>query len=104
MRNEDVSRLAVILEKAAEYIEGLEAQLEQLQAKINSSPENEKQAEIHKKLASIGFSPDEIKALDNVPDSVLDKVANVSSEPWELGRGVGMAREKTDPLLEFLLS
>ena len=105
MDNNKLTEFALILEKTADYIESIETQLSELQAKINASPvETEKQAEINKKLESIGFTKEEIGALSNVPEPVLTKVANMSTEPWELGKGVGMPREKTDPFLEFLLS
>lgn len=104
MDNEKLTTLVLVLEKTAAYVESLEALVDELQAKINTSPETEKQAEIHKKLGSIGFTEEEIEALSNVPEDLLNKVASVSSEPWELGKGVGFAREKTDPLLEWILS
>lgn len=105
MEKQKLIDLAEILEKTAAYVESLETKVAELEAKIITSPVgNEKQAEMNKKLESIGFTPEEIGALSVVPESILDKVANISNEPWELGKGVGMQREKTDPLLEFLLS
>jgi microsomal dipeptidase-like Zn-dependent dipeptidase len=102
-----VSR-AVILEKIAQYIEAVEEENVKLQAKISTQP-SEKQAEDKlpphlDKLAKMGYSKEEIEALKDVPDKVLEKVANAAAEPWEMGRGVGPAVKQMDPLLEFILS
>jgi uncharacterized protein YggU (UPF0235/DUF167 family) len=99
---------AVILEKAAQYIDALEEENTKLQVKINESPV-EKQAEtelpVHlRQLKNLGFSDEEIHALDGVPQTVIEKVAAAASEPYELGRGVGPAVDKMDPFLEFILS
>lgn len=109
MDKEQVLFLAEILDKTAEYIESLESQVAELEAKIvdtSPAPEVEKQAEINEKLANIGFTKEEIQAMDSLPQELMDKVANVvnDSKPWGLGQGVGVQRDKTDPLLEFLLS
>jgi predicted RNase H-like nuclease (RuvC/YqgF family) len=110
------------LRKAAEYIGELESKLEQLsdknstldkqasefQAKIKvverrSDPENPLN-----KLAGIGFSDEEIDALKNLPDEVLHKVAEASTndreDGWSLGKAAGAKNQGNDPLLDFLLS
>lgn len=111
LRKEDLVKSitrANVLEKTAKYIEALEEENVKLQAKISTeSPEQTKQAEIpesHKKLAALGFSPEEIEAMKDVPEKVLEKVADVTSQPWELGRGVGPAVKEMDPLLSFILN
>lgn len=99
---------ANILEKTAQYIEVLEEENIKLQVKISTaSPVVEKQAEIPehlKKLAQLGFTPEELEAMKDVPEKVLEKVADTAGQPWELGKGVGPAVEKTDPLLDWILS
>lgn len=103
--NEDILRLKDVLEKAASYISELEEKNSELNAKIETSPEEIiKQAETHKKLTSI-LNEEEINALKDVPNDLIEKLANAASsvEPWEMGKAVGIPREKTDPFLEFLL-
>lgn len=98
---------AVVLEKVAAYITAIEEENLKLQAKI-STQADEKQAEEMpehlKKLAQLGFSDDELEALKDVPGKVLEKVAGAAGEPWEMGKGVGPAVQKTDPLLDWILS
>ncbi len=100
VENLEDSLMAQILEKAASYINELEDKVSELQAKINERDEG---SDIHIKLASAGFTEDEIQVLQSSP-SLMDKVASATQEPWSLGQGAGVKREKTDPLLEFILS
>jgi hypothetical protein len=96
----------VAFEKAAEYIEELEAKLSAVEKVAE-----EAQVEVQKldeknplnKLASIGFTEAEIAMIAQLPENLIEKVAVANSTPWEMGGAVGMAREKTDPLLEFLI-
>jgi transcriptional regulator with XRE-family HTH domain len=106
-----------LLHKTAEYVDALEAQIEGLKAEI------EKQATEHQvaldralevpvempeqitKLASAAqFTQEDLEQLQRVSPEVLQKVASAMDEPWGMGNGVGFARPKTDPLLEFMLS
>lgn len=101
LSNEDIISLQEVFEKVASYVEELEQKLD---VKIEKSPEEIlKQAETKNKLASI-FTEEELSALENVPDTLIEKLASQASEPWELGKAAGIPREKTDPLLEFILS
>lgn len=98
------SFIAQLLEKTAGYVDGLESKVAELQAKIDERTEvSPETADLHIKLASAGFSEEEIRLMDQAP-SLLNKVASVAQEPWELGQGSGMQREKTDPLLEWIIS
>jgi hypothetical protein len=95
-----------VFEKAAEYIIELEEKLAKLE-KFASEMQEEKAIEEStplNKLASIGFSKEELTYINSLPENLVEKVASMGSKPWEMGSGVGMAREKTDPLLEFILS
>lgn len=95
-----------IFEKAAEYITDLEDQISKLE-KFAKEVEKEKAIEEStplNKLASIGFTKEELAYMSSLPENLVEKVAGISSQPWEMGGGVGMSRPKTDPLLEFLLN
>lgn len=98
---------AVVLEKIAAYVSALEDENIKLQAKVQTSS-TEKQAEEKpehiKKLAQLGFTDEELETLKDVPSQVLEKVAGAAGEPWEMGKGVGPAHTKTDPLLDWILS
>jgi hypothetical protein len=93
-------------EKAAEHILELEEKLAKLE-KFAGEVEKEKAIEDStplNKLASIGFSKEELTYINSLPENLVEKVASMGSKPWEMGSGVGIPREKTDPLLEFILS
>lgn len=94
-------------EKSAEYIEELEAKVEELEKAASLIPVIEKEkadkAGPMSKLASAGFSEEEINMISQLPENLMTKVANVGSQPWEMGGATGIPREKTDPMLEFLL-
>lgn len=95
-----------IFEKTAEYVKNLEDQILELE-KFAKEVEKEKEIEEStplNKLASLGFSKEELTYMNSLPENLVEKVASIGSKPWEMGGGVGMAREKTDPLLEFILS
>ena len=98
---------AFVLEKVAEYIDQLESDNAKLQVKISEMPvekQAEEQPEAMKKLASIGFTAEEMESLKDIPESVLDKVAAVGSQPWELGHGAGPRVDNVDPLLSWILT
>ena len=92
-----------LLEKTAAYVMELESKVEALEksAKVNDIVEINK--EPLEKLSNLGFTPEELESLREVDSSLLEKMASVSSTPWTMGKAAGVAREKTDPLLEFLL-
>lgn len=111
----EVDRLASILEKAAAYIEKQASYIEELEksagqvqvvervVEVQAAVEPELPETITKMASSGAFTFEDLEALKAMPPETLTKVASAFDEPWELGRGAGMARPKTDPLLEFLL-
>ena len=97
---------SLMLEKTAEYVKTLEDELGELK-KFAKEIKTEKQIEEStpmSKLASIGFTKEELAYINSLPENLVTKVASIGSQPWEMGGGVGIPREKTDPLLEFILS
>lgn len=95
-----------ILEKTSEYISELETKVENLEKIANDLGHK---VEIQEstplsKLAAAGFTQEEIEHMSSLPENLIEKVASNNNSPWEMGAGVGLAREKTDPLLEFMLS
>ena len=90
---------AALLEKAAAYINDLEVELSGLRKEASIS-----ESEPLNRLASMGFSPEEIAHMSSLPENLITKVASAQDKPWEMGGGSGFAREKTDPFLEFLLT
>lgn len=99
---------AVAFEKAAEYISELETKVAELEKVAGDAiVEVQKMDESNpmNKLASFGmFSEEELAMMSHLPNDTLEKVASVNSRPYEMGGAVGIPREKTDPLLEFLLA
>jgi hypothetical protein len=96
---------SLIFEKAAQHISHLETELGELK-KVAEEVEKDKKIEESQpmnKLASLGFSKEELAYMASLPENLVTKVASIGTKPWEMGGGVGMAREKTDPLLEFIL-
>ena len=88
---------SLAFDKAAEYIAELEERpiKEVIEKKAESTPLN--------KLAALGFSEEEIEMMSQLPENLITKVASTTAEPWAMGTGVGMAREKTDPLIDWIL-
>lgn len=94
-------------EKSAEYIAELEAKvggLEKVAQETNLTVAKLDDNNPMSKLAALGFDEEQIRIMSELPDNVLTKIANVNSQPYEMGGGVGIPREKTDPLLEWLVS
>lgn len=100
-----------LLTKAASYIEDLEAEVVSLKESL------EKQAEVHaasvepvlpesmNKIAQSGMlTQEDLRELSAINPELLDKVASAMEQPWEMGKAAGVARPKTDALLEFCLS
>lgn len=92
-------------EKVAEYVEQLEVKVSELEKSAGVLEAEVKAAtsEPLNKLASIGFTKEEIEQISMLPENLQEKVASVNSQPWEMGAGAGIPREKTDPMLEFLI-
>jgi hypothetical protein len=100
-----------LLQKAAQYIEAVEAELEDKKEAIEKIAQEKaieavKLPETIEKVASSGaFTNEDLAALKAMNPELLEKIAsNINDEPWEMGRGTGFARPKTDPLLEFILN
>jgi hypothetical protein len=102
-----------LLEKAAQYIDSLESELEAKKEELEKAASEIVQSKMDEiklpdaieKLASSGsFTNEDLAALKSMDQEVLIKVASAMDEPWEMGRGSGYARPKTDPLLEFILA
>lgn len=92
-----------LFSKSAEYIRDLESKVGELEKEASEVSVPEKDTSPLSKLASIGFSEEEIAMMDTLPKNLITKVANLNAQPWEMGGGVGIPRERTDPLLEFIL-
>lgn len=108
MNAKELFNLADALEKVAEYIEELETENSSLEKSAEELQEELKEvkpykSEVHEKLASIGFTDDEIENMESIPDTVLSKIASVAEQPWGFGEAAGPKREKTDPFLDFLV-
>lgn len=94
-----------VFEKTASYVLDLENQVSSLE-KIAGKLETEAKIEHSdplSKLASVGFTQEELEHMSHLPENLIEKVASQGSQPWEMGAGVGFQREKTDALLEFIL-
>jgi hypothetical protein len=95
-----------IFEKTAEYVKELEEKVSELE-KFSEATKEEKAIEEStplSKLASIGFTKEELLYMNSLPENLITKVASIGSKPWEMGSVSGVSREVTDPLLEFLLA
>lgn len=101
-------RKSDILEKIAKYVEAIEEDNVKLAAKLETIVPQQKPAEVSehmKKLASLGFTEDEIKAMEGISPEMLEKVAKSAehADEFGLGRGVGPRVAVMDPFLEFLI-
>lgn len=105
-----------LLQKAAEYVDALEAQIEGLKFEIEKQASTfeaqldriEHPVQMPEQLSKIAsaakFTQEDLDQLNQVSPETLQKMASAMDEPWGMGNGVGYARPKTDPLLEFMLS
>ena len=92
-------------EKAAEYVETLELKIEELEKvaeEVYKQRPGKDSEPIHK-LAGFGFTTEELDMMSQLPENLLTKVASNTAQPYSMGQGDGISREKTDPLLEFIL-
>lgn len=101
-----------LLQKAAEYVEAMEAKLEVLQDQLEKAaaeievlktPAVQVPEQITKIASSGAFTSEDLENLKKMGSDTLTKVAAAIEEPWSMGAGVGFARTKTDPLLDFLV-
>lgn len=106
----EVDPTADLLEKAAKYIDSLEAEIEANKETLEKIAENNAFEEVVLpasivKAASAGaFTNEDLDILKKMDSELLTKVASAAEPAWEMGRGSGMERPKTDAMLEFLLS
>lgn len=104
----DIRNRADVFEKVASHVLGLEARISELEKEAKEAGEAEvrKNDPVFEKLASLGFSAEEIEAMsESLPDSLIEKVASTTAPdnaPWGLGAGTGRAIEEMDPMVRFL--
>ncbi|MGN6514653.1 MAG: hypothetical protein ACTHLR_02295 [Rhizomicrobium sp.] len=110
---------ADILEKAAAYIETLEARVtvvetdnaqlvDDLEKAASASTQIEAQPQLPErlnKMAAIGaFTNEDLAELKKINPEILTKVASAYEEPWGLGGPAGAARpDAVDPLTAWLM-
>lgn len=108
----DVEEVITLIEKTAAYIGELQVKIDAKDSKISDlHDELEKAAsansdEISERLASKGFSKEELEDLKSLPSNLLQKVASINSDesPWDMGQGARQAQDSLDPLAQFILS
>src|SRR6266581_3169321 len=86
---------ATAFEKAAEHIETQDSrivELEKIAAEIKQELVETDKNNPFNKLASIGFTKEEIALMAELPENLVTKVASAGSQPWELGGGSGIPR------------
>lgn len=95
-----------LLKQAAHYIEALEAQVEGMKEDMQKAASIKEVTlpDQFTKAASAGaFTNEDLVELQKIDQNVLTKIASAMDEPWSMGTGTGLARPKTDPMLEWLL-
>lgn len=106
----EASPEAELLIKVAEYIESLEEEVSNLKSMVKVAEANVPGKEVKlpqsmEKVAKSGMlTRDDLIELQGVSATVLNKVASALEPAWEMGKAAGVARPKTDPILEFALS
>lgn len=97
---------AELMQKAAHYIDSLEAEIAALtkSAGDNAYAEVVLPTNITKAASNGAFTNEDLAALQKMDQGVLTKMASAMDQPWEMGQAVGLARPVTDPFLEFMLS
>lgn len=99
----DAKFAKTVFEKAAQYIESLEKELQDSQAKIRDSEELSKVAQlgpVADSLQNIGFSKDQVNILAQA--NMIEKVAHLVGSPWEPGESSGRPSADTmDPIERF---
>ena len=98
---EMLEQLAEIFEKTAEYVEELEAKIQEkdeAQFRLQNSEHLDK-------LASYGFSEEELSGLKPETLEKISGVVGSTEEPaWEIGTGIGVAEDSLDPIARFCLN
>jgi ParB-like chromosome segregation protein Spo0J len=105
MNSNELFNFADTLEKIAEYIEELETENASLEKAAHEAPVvvAPEKAVVLEKLANAGYSEEELAEMNGLSDALMKKMAAVTEKPWGFGEAAGPKREKTDPLLEFML-
>ncbi len=94
---------ANIFTKTAEYVKWLENRPTPEEPTVVVEPKPQGSLS---KLASLGFDEIDLESLNHLPSSVLEKVASVASNPWEIGGGTGAENsiDGVDSFTEWLKS
>ncbi|PIP25651.1 MAG: hypothetical protein COX32_02245 [Candidatus Moranbacteria bacterium CG23_combo_of_CG06-09_8_20_14_all_41_28] len=101
---------AELLIKVAEYVEELESEIHDLKNMVKVAEANTPEKEFNlpqsmEKVAKSGMlTKEDLIELQGVSTTVLDKVASALEPAWEMGKAAGVARPKTDPILEFCVA
>jgi hypothetical protein len=96
-----------LLQKAAHYIESLEAEVEDLKGDLEKSASvvEVNLPEQITKAASVGaFTSADLVELQKIQPELLQKMASAMEEPWSMGSGSGTAAASVDPLAAWLMS
>lgn len=98
-----------LLKQAAHYIDALEAQVNGLKEDMEKVAQDKSTSSVtlpesFTKAANAGaFTNEDLVELQKMDQGVLTKIASAMDEPWSLGKGSGVVRTKTDPMLEWLI-
>lgn len=87
-----------LLEKIAEYIDSFDSKVIGMEA---AAKEQTIRAPMTK-LASYGLTEQELKSLSDLEPELLEKIA-ATPNPSEMGHRVGVALEKSDPFINWIL-
>lgn len=121
---EEIHPSVELLKQAAAYIDALESELGQKSEALQKSAADlqksaadlsqlEQANALHEiqlpepiiKAASVGnFTYEDLEELQRMDQGTLHKIASAMETPWEMGSPVGVARQKTDPILDFVFS
>ncbi len=99
----DLTRLATVLEKSAEYVGELEARVKDLETQLEKAA-LEKDAGLVTSLKEKGFSDVDIAGLRSLPRETIEKVASVEGKAWDIGAGHQKSASQLDPIMAFILS
>lgn len=89
-----------VLQKAASVVGEIETGHEKAASEANEAMQFSKM----EKLASAGFSKDEIDSMLSLPENVIEKIASTRmNESFDLGSAGGLSAENVDPILAFCM-
>lgn len=103
MSNVDLTRLATVLEKSAEYVGELETRVKDLEQQLEKAA-LEKDAGLVTSLKEKGFSDEDIAGLRTLQRGTLEKVATAESKAWDIGAGHQKSASQLDPIMAFILN